>query len=217
MKTQKKLAYLKHATALYAFLLITWGFYRLLFQFPDAIEAVFVKPMVWLVPVYLLLRKEKLGWRSVGFTTKRLFSVIYFALTLGVIFALEGMVINYLKHGGLNFGANLGENAFLIALVLSFVTAVSEEVSFRGYLFNRVWKVLENEWMANFVTSFGWALIHLPIALFDWKLDVGALLVYLGLTLTYSIGASFVFARTKNIFSAIFLHVLWQWPIILYR
>jgi membrane protease YdiL (CAAX protease family) len=33
----------------------------------------------------------------------------------------------------------------------------------------------------------------------------------------FSIGTTFVFLRTKNIIAPILLHVLWQWPIILFR
>ena len=51
---------LKHATAIAAYLLIVWGFYRLMFKLPDEIEELIVKPLVWLLPVFFLLGREKL-------------------------------------------------------------------------------------------------------------------------------------------------------------
>jgi membrane protease YdiL (CAAX protease family) len=30
-------------------------------------------------------------------------------------------------------------------------------------------------------------------------------------------GSAFIFSRTKNIWGSILLHVLWAWPIILFR
>lgn len=208
---------LKNATIFVAYLLIVWGFYRFLFKFPDEVEELIIKPIVWLVPVVYFLTKEKLGLFSIGFTLKNLFPSIYLSIGLGAIFVFEALLINYVRYKGFNFGANLGALPFMTSLGLSFATAFSEEVAFRGYLFNRVWFALKNEWNANLITSALWAFVHIPVTFFVWKLDPAAALIYLGLTTLFGIGSAFVFARTRNILSSILLHVLWEWPIILFR
>src|SRR3990170_3518480 len=96
----------KHSTILAVYLLIVWGFYRFLFQLPEEIEELFVKPAVWLIPTLLLVVKERQGLGSLGFTFKNLFPAIYYSLGLGVIFAIEALVINVVKYGAINFGAN---------------------------------------------------------------------------------------------------------------
>lgn len=213
----KKETALKNATILAAYLLIVWGFYRFLFKLPEEVEELVVKPVVWLLPVFYLLKKEKASLSSVGLTFRNLFPAVYFALGLGAFFVIEAIIINFVKHGGLDFSANIGEKALLTSLGLSFATALSEEISFRGYLFNRVWYSLGSEWIANIATSLVWALIHVPITVFVWKLEPSAALTYLLLTTLFGIGSAFVFARTRNVFSSILLHVLWEWPIILFR
>jgi membrane protease YdiL (CAAX protease family) len=213
----KKETAIKHSTILASFLLVVWGFYRIIFKLPDNVEELIIKPIIWLVPVLYFVRKEKLGLSSLGITTKNLFPAIYLSIFLGTLFALEGFLINYVKHVGFDFSANIGSLKLLPALGLSLATAVSEEVAFRGYLFNRVWHALGHEWRANFVTSFVWALIHIPIGIFWWELSVGGVIGYLILTTIFSIGSAFVFARTKNVTSSVLLHVLWEWPIILFR
>ncbi len=208
----------KYAVYLSVYLLIVWGFYRFLFELPETIEELFIKPVVWLVPVFYLLWKEKEGISSLGITLKNLFPAVYYALGLGAFFVMEALIINFVKYGGkFNLGANLGELPFLTSLGLSFATAISEELTFRGYVFTRIWRFLGNEIYANLVTSLFWALIHVPITFFVWKLDLSAALLYLFLTTLFGIGSAFVYARTKNILSPILLHVLWQWPIILFR
>lgn len=208
---------IKNATILAAYLFIFWGFYRLIFKLPDEVEELFLKPLIWLVPLVFLLKKEKLGISSLGITLKNLFPAIYFSLGLGAIFALEAIILNFAKYGSFVFAANIGDKFILSSIGLSFVTAFSEEISFRGYIFNRVWKALGNEWIANLTTSAVWGLIHIPVAVFVWKLDFSAAIVYLLLTTLFGIGSAFVFARTKNVFGSILLHVLWEWPIILFR
>lgn len=207
----------KRITIYAIFILIVWGFYRVLFKLPDNIEELILKPIIWLTPLLFILRKEKLGINSLGITLKNLFPAVYLSLGLGAIFAIEAIFLNFLKYKTFNFGANIGEGGLMLSLAISFATAFSEEVSFRGYIFNRLWGVLGNEWLANTVTSFIWALIHIPVTIFVWKLTFSAAALYLFLTFLFGMGSAFVFARTKNVFSSVFLHVLWQWPIILFR
>src|SRR3989339_523737 len=208
----------KYAVYLSVYLLIVWGFYRFLFELPETIEELFIKPVVWLVPVFYLLWKEKEGISSLGVTVKNLFPAVYYALGLGAFFVMEAMVVNFVKYGGqFNLGANIGKLPFVTSLGLSFVTAFSEEITFRGYIFTRVWKYLKNEVLANVLTSLFWGIVHVPIAFFVWKLDLTSALIYLFLTTLFGMGSAFVYARTKNILSPILLHVLWQWPIILFR
>jgi membrane protease YdiL (CAAX protease family) len=209
---------LKNITIYSTYIIVIWGFYRFLFQFPEQIEELVVKPILWLVPIcYIVFQKERLNLASLGFTFKYLFPSVYFSLGLGAVFVIGGLLANYLKYGSLNFAANIGNLPLLASFGLSFATAFSEEVAFRGYIFNRLWMVLKNELSANFITTTLWTAVHIPIAFFVWKLDLTAGIVYLGLTAIFGIGSSFVFARTRNVWGSIFLHVLWEWPIILFR
>ena len=213
----KKEVLLKHATIYVTYLIIVWCFYRFLFKLPDDIEELIVKPVLWLVPILLLLKKEKLGLTSLGITLRNLFPAIYLSLGLGALFVMEALIINFLKYGGFNFGANIGSASFTATLGLSFATAVSEETAFRGYLFSRVAAALKNSWLANILTGIAWTAIHIPVAFFVWKMSLPAGIIYLFITAVFGLGSAFLFARTGNLASSILLHVLWEWPIILFR
>ena len=95
--------------------------------------------------------------------------------------------------------------------------AFTEEIVFRGYIFTRLLHALKKELNANLITSFGYALINLPIAIFVWKSGPQGSVTYFLLTFMFGVGAAFVFARSKNILAAILLHIFWEWPIILFR
>lgn len=207
----------KNVTRFFVYLLVVWGFWRLLFQAPDPWEELLVKPLVWLLPLAYVLKREKQGLASIGVTTKGLFPTLYFTLMLGAVFLMIGFLTNYLKYSSFSFNAMIASTDFTTALILSFFTAVTEELVFRGYFFTRLETLVQSEWTANLLVSVGWVLIHMPIAIFDWKLMPMALLSYIAVIFVFSIGATFVFARTRNVFAASLLHVLWQWPVILYR
>lgn len=212
-----KTAIIKNVTTYSAYLLIVWAFYRFLFQLPDTVEELVVKPIVWLLPLYWFIKKEGFGFSSLGFTLKKLFPAIYLSIGLGAVFVMEGVFSNFLKYGKLNFGANLGSMPFLATLGLSLATAFSEELAFRGYIFGRLNYVLKNEWSANIISTLIWTAIHVPIAFFVWKMNMVAGLIYLFLTAIFGFGASFIYGKTGNIFGPVLLHVLWEWPIMLFR
>lgn len=213
----KSVEIIKHVTVYVCYLFIVWGLYRSLFKLPDEVEELFVKPLIWLAPLIVILRREKSGIKSLGLTLKNIFPAVYYSLILGIIFAFEGFLINFLKYKGGDFSANIGENPFLLGLGLSFATAISEEISFRGYVFGRLKNVIKNEWVANAIVSIAWALIHVPITVFWWKLSFSETFGFLILTSIFGFGSSYIYARTGNVISSILLHVMWQWPIILFR
>jgi len=213
----KKEIIVKHVTILVVYLVIFWGFYRLLFKLPEEVEEVVIKPIMWLLPMFYLLRKEKADLSSIGLTTKNFFPSIYFSVTLGFVFAVEGFLINIVKYKGINFSANLASNSLTSALLISFITALSEELTFRGYIFGRIWHILKNELWANIITSFLWALVHIPIALFWWQLSLAGVLSFIFLTTIFGMASALIYARTKNIVSSILLHVFWEWPIVFFR
>lgn len=215
--TVSKVAVIKNVTVYATYLIIIWAFYRFLFQFPEDVEELVIKPVLWLIPVLYFIRKEGFGISRLGFTFKNLFPAVYLSIGLGTVFVIEGLITNYLKYGGFHFAANIGSAPLLVSLGLSFATSFSEEVAFRGYIFNRLWLTLKNELTANMIQTILWIAIHVPIAFFVWKLSLPAGLLYLGLTAIFGIGSAFIFARTQNILGSILLHVLWEWPIILFR
>lgn len=216
-KPATKTSFVKNATIYSAYLIIVWAFYRFLFRFPDHIEELVIKPVVWLLPLIYYIRKEGFGISSLGFTFKRLFPAIYLSIGLGAIFVLSAVVSNFLKYGSFNFGANIGSTPLLASFGLSFATAISEETAFRGYLFSRLLLATKNEWVSNILQTAVWTGIHVPIAFFVWDYSIYQGIIYLILTAMFGMGSAFIFSRTKNIWGSVFLHVLWEWPIILFR
>lgn len=216
-KLPSKVNLLKNVTWYATYLFVFWTFYRFLFQFPDNVTELAIKPAVWLIPLFYFLKKEKAGLASIGVTFKNLFPSIYLSIALGAVFVFEALLTNLLKYGHLNFGANIGAMPLMPSLALSFATAFTEETAFRGYIYSRLQLIFKGEFAANITQAVLWTIIHVPVSLFIYKMDVFTAFVYLFITFFFGIGSAFIFGRTKNVFGSIFLHVLWEWPIILFR
>jgi len=211
---------LKHVFALFSFVFVVWTIYR---YFPEILptwaEELILKPLIWLpITFWLVLKVEKNKLSSLGLTAKNLFPSIYWGIGLGIVYALEGFLANILKYGGVHI-SQLGYTpaSFFWMLVISFATAFTEELVFRGYIYNRLVKIWGKEWLANLVSSLLFVLIHLPVGVFVLGYTPVIMLIYLLLVFIYAIGSGFVLARTNNLMSSILLHVFWSWPIILFK
>lgn len=219
LKSPKKPS-LKHVLALFSYIFVLWAFYR---YFPEILpmwaEELILKPLIWLPPTFfIVLKVENKQLSSLGLVKKNFFPSVYWGIGLGMVYALEGFLTNALKYGGIQL-SQLGyiPASFLWALLISLATAITEELVFRGYLYNRLSQIWEKKWLANLVSSLLFVLIHLPIGVFVLGYTPGIMLAYLALVFIYAVGSGFVFARTQNITSSILLHVFWSWPIILFK
>lgn len=219
-KTRRTELSSKHVFALFSFIFVIWAVYRYFPEMlPTWVEEIILKPIVWLLPTFWLVKKiEKEKLSSLGYVQKNLFPSLYWGIGFGLVFAIEGFLANILKYGELRLiSPEFTPLIFLSSLFISFWTAFSEETVFRGYIFTRLWRNWKNEWLANFVSAFLFVLIHLPVGIFVLGYTPLVMMIYLLFVFIFAIGSAFVFARTKNIASSILLHVFWSWPIILFR
>lgn len=112
---------------------------------------------------WLILKKEKLSLASIGITSRpwketAIWSVAFFALTLGAILLAVGLC----KLLGLPFGESKAFDnlsAFSITLVC-LRAGILEEVFMRGYQLERWNTMLQNKWVASALSLIPFALLH---------------------------------------------------------
>ena len=215
----KEIKILRMVFGYFLFLLLVWGLYRFLFKFPEDIEEAVLKPLIWLGSLAWVLKKlQKRSLSFLGLTSKNFFKSLYWGIGLGFLFGLEGLLVNLLKYGRVSLPlVSYAGWEFLTAFLVSILTGITEELVFRGFIFNQLFTVWKNEIWANLVTSFLFVLIHLPITIFILHYNFAQSLAYGFIVFIYSLGAGFAFARTQTIITPILLHIFWSWPIILFR
>src|SRR3989344_4056047 len=81
-----------------------WSIYRVFFRFPEAVDELIVKPLIFVAPVlYFVLFVEKNTLASIGLTARNLFREMYLGLGIGIFFGLEGLIVNLVKYGTFSF------------------------------------------------------------------------------------------------------------------
>jgi len=209
---------LTNVVVLYLYLIIVWTIYRCLFQLPSWLDELIIKPLLWIGPVLLLVKIEKQKLISIGWSLKKLFHNLYLGWGLGAFFALEGLLANAIKYRGLVF-VPLGLSPYQLInfILISLVTAFSEETLFRGYIQTRLEKILDNDLAANIIASIAFSLIHLPIAIFVLGYNLPTLASYLFIMLILGFADGFIFQKTKTIVAPTISHALWNLSILLFR
>jgi len=201
---------------LYLVIFVFWGLYRLIFRLPDNIEEIILKPLIWLGPTfYIVFKIEKKGLSSLGYSTKNFSASLVKGLAFGILFLVVGLSLNYLKNGRFLIQSLAVKEFFLPSLLLSFITAISEETVFRGYIMNRLSKILKSDIAANIVSSLGFCLVHLPITIFVYHYVFPQIFIFLTLVFLSSLGSGVIFSWTKTIWASILVHVFWAWPVAL--
>lgn len=197
---------------------LLWGIYRFFFQFPECVDELIFKPLIFLSLVGWFVKfKEKRGVRSLGLIKIGLRSLLI-GLGLGVLFSLEGVLSSYFKNKELFFNPKgLSTEGLLLMGFLSLLTGFSEEILYRGFLMNRFWKFYGNEFLANFLSSVLFVLSHLPIAILVLDYAGRDLFGYLLLIFVLGVADGFVFGRTKNTLAPTISHALWNWSVFLVR
>lgn len=200
---------------LYLLVFVFWGLYRLIFRLPEDFEEIILKPLIWLGPtLYVVFLKERKGFSSLGFTAKSFLPGVSKGLLFGAIFFVAGLSQNYIKNNSLSL---TWENNLLSSLALAFVTAISEETLFRGYLQNRLEEMTKNNWLANIITSIGFCLIYLPISIFVYRYSLPQIFIYQILIFATSFSSGIFFSWTKGVWASILIHVFWSWPLLLFK
>jgi len=206
---------------LWAIILIIWSVYRTKFSFPEWFDEFIAKPLIFVLPVYLYIKKveKKEFFPSVLLTTKNIFKDIYLAIVIGFVFALSAFFSNYVKYGSFLSTTTIFYSAsqklstyFFIALATGF----SEEILSRGFILKRLYEESGNIYSASFVSSILFFILHIPILFTNIKLTGGLLLLFMGTDLILSLANSFIFLERKSLILPILIHAFYNLAIVLY-
>ncbi len=190
----------------WAWQLLFWALYRYFFKFPEWTDEFIFKPIVFVFPVlWYVIQKERQTLASIGLTTNHLWRNILIGLGVSTIFIVEGMIVNVSKHGHLVL-----QPLVLYMLILSLVTAFSEELLCRGFFFSRLLTQTKKIWYAIIVATLMFMAFHIPILVTTLKFQGPTLILFFWTTLSLGIINSIFYLQTKSLVIPILIHLFWN-------
>jgi membrane protease YdiL (CAAX protease family) len=201
---------------------LVWAFYRAYFSLPEVVDEFIAKPLIFVGPVlYLILFREKKGIKDLGFgaSPRNIMLDIYIGIILGILFAMQGLLANYVKYGTLAFAipeAVKGSGGILLFLLINTATSVTEEILGRGFLYNRLFRTSGNQMGSALIGSVLFLLLHLPIVLTRLHLMGTSLIVYPISILILGITNSYLFSLRGSLTLPILVHTFWNMTVALY-
>jgi membrane protease YdiL (CAAX protease family) len=191
----------------YAYLLVIWGFFRFLFKFPDLVEELWFKPLIWLIPILFIWVSEKK--RRLNFFKGDLVPALSLGVGLGAAYWIILILTEFLKRGAGGVILDFRNPEILDFAGISLATAITEELAFSGYVLSKLSSLTKNTWVAIGWTCLLFTILHIPIGLFIYKYSLYQLVFFLVLVFAIQLGNTWVMSRTKNILAPIFSHWLW--------
>jgi membrane protease YdiL (CAAX protease family) len=201
---------------------LIWAFYRAYFHFPEWVDELLVKPLVFVLPVFLVvLIKEKKGLSELGLrpAPRTFFTDMYIGVVIGIFFALEGLLVNYLKYAKFSFTplASLQLSGGVVGfLFINFATSLWEEILGRGYMYKRLFETTNNQFKSAATSSFLFLLLHIPIMFVQLRLMGPSLIVYPVSIMILGITNCYLFSIRGSLTLPILLHLFWNMTVALY-
>lgn len=196
--------------SLWLFIASVWAAYRYFFRNPEWLDELVFKPIVFLVPVcWFLVKHGGLTAAALGFRRSAVSQIIKWGGGFGLFLVIENIFIWQLR--GKYLQIDLGQILPLIqVLVISLGTAISEEILYRGFLLERIQKVVPQASLANFINAILFSLAHVTIAIMVFHYLGRELIAYLFVIFILGYAQGIIYQRSGSIYSSIFAHTLWN-------
>lgn len=190
----------------------TWLKTQLLIAQVEWFREIILKALIWTIPTLALIRIFS-GQLYIGFKemfTKHVSWVRFVPILL--LFTVYVIASALLLHGSLELSPQF--SLLTIPIVLSI--GIGEELVFRGWLLNAMFKVLGNhrKWLAIVIDTVLFLAIHFPLWLYTSSLmktfaDLGALAI-----VVLSVIFSLAFLKSRSIWPPVILHAYWNLLVI---
>ncbi|MBP9817151.1 CPBP family intramembrane metalloprotease [Candidatus Shapirobacteria bacterium] len=175
---------------------LTWSFYRLAFPESLYLDEFLLKPLIWLLPIYLITK-----FKNLGFVNKKVFQNILIGLGVGLVFSLERL---FTKH------FEFQSTQIFLTILVCLATALTEEIFFRGFLLNRWLKFFKPSWLALIANGLFFTFTHLPLAIFQLHYSGYDLLTYCISNFVSGFVDIYLFFVTGSIYAPIANHFVWN-------
>lgn len=203
---------LKKIVLLYLYLFLVWSIYHYFTRNPSWVDEMVVKPVIQLLPLLVVAFKiEKKNWQWLGWTKKELRRNMMSGLGVAIVLVLLRFVIKQFASGSIIFNPHqLSPPGFFLAFATSAIVGVVEETMFRGYFFQQLRTIFQNETRAMFLSSVLFMGNHIFYVIVISHYSMGQLFFYIAQLLLMGTLFALLFARTRSLVPSVAAHAVWN-------
>lgn len=199
--------------------LILWALYRAFVFWPEVVDEFIIKPLLFVIPVvFYVLKIEKRQLASIGVAIGKFTRDMYLGVAVGVLFLLEGLLTNILKHGTISIAPviPMTVGSITLTLFISLAAAFCEELLVRGFFYTRLKEAYQNEAKAFVFSTLMYLLILIPVVFTRLHLTGTTLAIFVVSNLVLSSVNTFIFRETKTLTVPVLVHTFWNMVVLLY-
>ncbi len=166
-----------------------WGSFRYFVRLPEAIEELWFKPVVWLVPLFWwnLALKEKVVMFGKGWVES-----VLFGLMMAMFYYF---LLRFRNLGSISFDINL--------LIVALATAVTEELTFSGFVAGYLEKIRKGKMVNLIIVGLMSAVIRLPILLLVYRVGMKEVFGVMLVALVSGVINAWIRVRSGNVSGSI--------------
>jgi membrane protease YdiL (CAAX protease family) len=202
----------------WAWIFLAWTLYRYFFQLPETVDEFVAKPLVFTLPLlWYVTNKEHLSLSSIGLHADHIKEGITGGLIVGGALVIEGLILNLLKYGAITIHSIDAVTTYGLGglAILTLVTSFTEELLCRGFLYDRLNRVIKSSFASALISALLFTAYHLPILVMMHKFTGTTLVIFLSSTMILGTINGIVYGQSKSLTGPILVHFLWNMAVSL--
>jgi|SRR3989344_5509189 len=212
----KTVSYTQKVLNVWAVILILWSIYRAKLALPEWFDEFIAKPLIFILPVYLFIRKVEKGnfFSKIALRKENSIREFYYAIFIGISLLFVVIVAKLAQQEELAVNTKTILYAFA-QFPFVFATAFSEEILARGFILKRLYGESHNIITSTFVASILFLIIQIPILFTNLNLTGNLIVLFIITDLILSFANSFIFLYRRSLIVPIFVHAFYNLILLL--
>ena len=197
-----------------------WLGYRLIGGFPEWVEEIFLKGLIFGVPVIWEINRRAIRQSEVGLENRDFWFGMYMGLALGGLYLSVGYISNVLQGKQFLTVQAFLATEFWLKFFLALFTSWWESLLFWGYAWNTLNHLFaKDKQMAGLNASLWSAILfivfHLPLIFITFGFGRVSTFGVLSIAL-FAVGQAFIYWKTKNLYAMTLSQTLWGMMLLVY-
>ena len=193
-----------------------WLGYRLFSRFPEWVDEVLVKAVVFGLPAWLYAHTHKDGIHMLGLDPKKFWKGMFTGLLIGGLYEFIAVFSTLVRGAPMANVMLFKSPEFWGVFMLAIFTAWWESMFFFGYVFQKSMELFKkSEWVAVLYTTFVFLMFHAPLRVINYGFS-SAMIAQMFLLALFAIGQAILFVRTKSLYAVAVSHALWGLVLLIY-